>query len=118
MLSNKRRASPFSALRALVETTRGGKLPLPPKLSSLYGAFRLPVPRSGPLVFSNFVSTLDGVVSLQVKGHSGGGDISGFSGQDRMVMGLLRAAADAVIVGSGTLAADPEHLWTPQAICP
>jgi riboflavin biosynthesis pyrimidine reductase len=69
-------------------------------------------------VFSNFVSTLDGVVSLQVKGHSGGGDISGFSGQDRMVMGLLRAAADAVIVGSGTLAADPEHLWTPQAICP
>jgi riboflavin biosynthesis pyrimidine reductase len=69
-------------------------------------------------VFSNFVSTLDGVVSLQVKGHSGGGDISGFNGQDRMVMGLLRAAADAVIVGSGTLAADPEHLWTPQAICP
>ena len=33
-------------------------------------------------------------------------------------MGLLRAAADAVIVGSGTLAADPKHLWTPQAICP
>jgi riboflavin biosynthesis pyrimidine reductase len=78
----------------------------------------LTAPRSGPLVFSNFVSTLDGVVSLQVKGHSGGGDISGFSGQDRMVMGLLRAAADAIIVGSGTLAADPKHLWTPQAICP
>jgi riboflavin biosynthesis pyrimidine reductase len=33
-------------------------------------------------------------------------------------MGLLRAVADAVIVGSGTLAADPGHLWTPQAICP
>ena len=118
MLSNKRRAPPFSALRTLVETRRGGELPLPPKLSRLYGAFRLPVPRSRPLVFSNFVSTLDGVVSLQVKGHSGGGDISGFSGQDRMVMGLLRAVADAVVVGSGTLAADPEHLWTPQAICP
>lgn len=120
MLSNKRRAPPFTALRTLLETTRGRglPLPLPPKLSQLYGAFRLPVPRSGPLVFSNFVSTLDGVVSLQVKGHAGGGDISGFSGQDRMVMGLLRAVADAVIVGSGTLAADPEHLWTPQAICP
>jgi riboflavin biosynthesis pyrimidine reductase len=98
--------------------TRGRALPLPPKLSRLYGAFHLPAPRSGFHVFSNFVSTLDGVVSLQVKGHSGGGDISGFSGQDRMVMGLLRAAADAVIVGSGTLAADPGHLWTPQAICP
>jgi riboflavin biosynthesis pyrimidine reductase len=64
------------------------------------------------------VSTLDGVVSLQSKGHSGGGDISGFSVQDRMVMGLLRAIADVVIVGAGTLAADPEHLWTPEAICP
>jgi len=118
MLGSKRRAQPFAELRTLLETTRGRALPLPPKLSRQYGAFRLPTPRSGLLVFSNFVSTLDGVVSLQVKGHSGGGDISGFSGQDRMVMGLLRAVADAVIVGSGTLAADPKHLWTPQAICP
>src|SRR5579863_7354658 len=118
MPSNKRRAPPFAALRTLLETQGGRSLPLPPKLLRLYGAFRLPVPRSAPLVFSNFVSTLDGVVSLQVKGHSGGGDISGFSGQDRMVMGLLRAAADAVIVGSGTLAADPRHVWTPEAICP
>jgi riboflavin biosynthesis pyrimidine reductase len=118
MPSNKRRPPPFSALRSLLPTIRGAALPLPPKLLRLYGEFRLPVPRAGPLVFSNFVSSLDGVVSLQVKGHSGGGDISGFSSQDRMVMGLLRAAADAVIVGSGTLAADPQHLWTPQAICP
>ena len=118
MLSHKRRSSHITALRTLMETTRGRSLPLPPNLSRLYGAFRLPTPRLGLHVFSNFVSTLDGVVSLQVKGHSGGGDISGFSSQDRMVMGLLRAAADAVIVGSGTLAADPEHLWTPQAICP
>jgi riboflavin biosynthesis pyrimidine reductase len=118
MPGNERRAPQFTALRTLLETTPGRALPLPPKLSRLYGEFRLPLPRLGPLVFSNFVSTLDGVVSLQVKGHSGGGDISGFSAQDRMVMGLLRAAADAVIVGSGTLAADPEHLWTPQAICP
>ena len=118
MPGSKRHAQSFAALRTLLQTTRGRALPLPPKLSRQYGAFRLPMPRSGLLVFSNFVSTLDGVVSLQVKGHSGGGDISGFSAQDRMVMGLLRAAADAVIVGSGTLAADPTHLWTPQAICP
>jgi len=87
-------------------------------LAQLYGTFRISTPRSGFYVFSNFVSTLDGVVSLQVKGHSGGGDISGFSGQDRMVMGLLRAAADVVIVGSGTLDADPQHVWTPEGICP
>lgn len=69
-------------------------------------------------VFSNFVSTLDGVVSLRTKGHSGGGDISGFDIHDRMVMGLLRAIADAVVVGSGTLAADHGHMWTPETICP
>ena len=118
MLSKRRHSPQFAALRTLLETAQGRALPLPPKLSRLYGAFRLPRPRSGFYVYSNFVSTLDGVVSLQVKGHSGGGDISGFSAQDRMVMGLLRAAADAVIVGSGTLAADPEHVWTPEAICP
>ena len=118
MLTHKRRSRHFAALRTLIETTRGRSLPLPPNLSRLYGAFRLPTPRLGLHVFSNFVSTVGGVVSLQVKGHSGGGDISGFNDQDRMVMGLLRATADAVIVGSGTLAADPEHLWTPQAICP
>lgn len=78
----------------------------------------MPLRPSGPVVFSNFVTTLDGVVSLHVKGHAAGGDISGFNVQDRMVMGLLRALADVVIVGSGTLDADREHIWTPAAICP
>jgi riboflavin biosynthesis pyrimidine reductase len=114
----QRRFRTIAPLRTLLATAGGHQLPLPPKLSRLYGTFRLPRPRSGFYVYSNFVSTLDGVVSLQVKGHSGGGDISGFSAQDRMVMGLLRAAADAVVVGSGTLAADPDHVWTPAAICP
>jgi riboflavin biosynthesis pyrimidine reductase len=118
MQGTSRRAASFTPLQTLVQATSGRRLPLTPRLSRFYGEFRLPRPQSGFYVYSNFVSTLDGVVSLQVKGHSGGGDISGFSAQDRMVMGLLRAAADAVIVGSGTLAADPDHLWTPQGICP
>lgn len=33
-------------------------------------------------------------------------------------MGLLRAIADVVIVGSGMLEADRAHVWTPQGICP
>ncbi|MGO9949116.1 MAG: hypothetical protein ACLPWG_20000, partial [Steroidobacteraceae bacterium] len=108
----------FAALETLFESGRGPKLPLPPRLARLYGTLRMPLPSSRFHVFSNFVSSLDGVVSLQTKAHSGGGDISGFSAEDRMVMGLLRAAADVVIVGSGTLEADPRHVWTPQAICP
>src|SRR5882757_10516025 len=118
MVKSKRRSTKFVPLETLFESARGPALPLPRRLAQLYGAFRMSLPRSGFHVFSNFVSTLDGVVSLQVKGHSGGGDISGFSAQDRMVMGLLRAVADTVIVGSGTLAADPGHVWIPAAICP
>jgi riboflavin biosynthesis pyrimidine reductase len=108
----------LTPLKPLIHTSRGNALPLPANLARLYGSLRLPPRQSRPLVFSNFVTTLDGVVSLHVRGHAAGGDISGFNVQDRMVMGLLRAMADVVIVGSGTLAADREHIWTPEAICP
>lgn len=64
------------------------------------------------------MTTLDGVVSLNEKGHASGGDISGFNAQDRMVMGLLRAIADVVIIGTGTLGADSRRLWTAAAIFP
>ena len=105
------------ALARLLETRRGERLPLPPRLLRLYGELRLP-PRGEPYVFSNFVTTLDGVVSLNVKGHASGGDISGSNAQDRMVMGLLRAVADAIVIGSGTLRADRRHIWTAAAIFP
>jgi riboflavin biosynthesis pyrimidine reductase len=118
VVESERSSTKFAPLLTLFDAARGHALPLPRRLAQLYGTLRMPTPRSRFYVFSNFVSTLDGVVSLQVKRHSGGGDISGFSGQDRMVMGLLRAAADVVIVGSGTLDADPQHVWTPEGICP
>jgi riboflavin biosynthesis pyrimidine reductase len=109
----------LASLETLFETKRGKVLPLPPELARLYGCLRMPLPpRSRPHVFSNFVTSLDGVVSLNTKGHASGGDISGFSAQDRMVMGLLRAIADVVIVGSGTLGADRRHVWTAAAIFP
>lgn len=108
----------LTPLKTLVETRRGRLLPLPPKLASLYGSLRIPLSRARPHVFSNFVTTLDGVVSLNEKGHASGGDISGFSAEDRMVMGLLRAVADVVIIGAGTLGADSGHLWTAAAIFP
>jgi riboflavin biosynthesis pyrimidine reductase len=110
--------APLASLDTLFETKRGKVLPLPPKLARLYGCLRMPLPRSRPHVFSNFVSTLDGVVSLSAKGHASGGDISGSSAQDRMVMGLLRAVADVVIIGSGTLGVDSRHVWTAEAIFP
>jgi riboflavin biosynthesis pyrimidine reductase len=90
----------------------GVNLPLPPELSNLYGPLEFSAHLGRPYLIANFVETLDGVVSLGVPGHSGGGEISGFNPYDRMVMGLLRAVADAVIVGAGTLRSVPDHLWT------
>ena len=108
----------MQALTTLFEARRGRRLPLPPRLRRLYGDLRVPSRGAHPFVFSNFVTTLDGVVSLNVKGHASGGDISGFNAQDRMVMGLLRAIADTIIIGSGTLRADRRHVWTAEAIFP
>jgi riboflavin biosynthesis pyrimidine reductase len=113
-----RNEAKVSPLETLFETKQGIAVKLPPTLTRLYGNLRMPRAHSRRHVFSNFVSTLDGVVSLQARGHAGGGDISGFNIQDRMVMGLLRAIADVVIVGTGTLEADPQHVWTPDSICP
>lgn len=112
------RPLPIKPLETLLETRRGPALPLPPRLARLYGRLRMPGSHTQPCVFSNFVTSLDGVVSLSEKGHASGGDISGSNAQDRMVMGLLRAIADVVVIGSGTLAADRRHVWTADAIFP
>jgi riboflavin biosynthesis pyrimidine reductase len=37
---------------------------------------------------------------------------------DRFVMGLLRASADTLVLGSGTLAASPRGRWTPEQAYP
>lgn len=110
--------SSLMPLTILYETKHGRALPLPPQIAHLYGRLRLPGAGQRPHIISNFVTTLDGVVSLNTRGHSGGGDISGSNRQDRMVMGLLCAIADVVIVGAGTLRAYPAHVWTAENIYP
>lgn len=73
----------------------------------------IPLRADRPTLVANFVSTLDGVVALDRIGGSGGREISGGFEPDRFVMGLLRATADAVLVGAGTVRASRTHGWTP-----
>jgi riboflavin biosynthesis pyrimidine reductase len=78
-----------------------------------------PAPVERPYLIGNFVSTLDGVVSFNLPGQSEGAQISNSNEEDRFIMGLLRASADAVLVGSGTLhAAGPQASWLPESVCP
>jgi riboflavin biosynthesis pyrimidine reductase len=110
--------STLEPLETLYGVDRGSFLPLPSELASIYGRLAFP-PHSGrPYVIGNFVATLDGVTSLQAPGHVVGSPISGANPHDHFVMGLLRAAADAVIVGAGTLRAGTHHAWTPDHACP
>ena len=78
-----------------------------------------PAPVERPYLIANFVSTLDGVVSFNLPGQSEGAQISASNEEDRFIMGLLRASADAVVVGSGTLqAAGPQGSWLPESVYP
>jgi len=86
---------------------------MPPELERIYGTLGF----NQPVLYSNFVESLDGVTTLGSK-PSAGSEISGRNGADRFLMGLLRAFADAVLVGAGTLGATPGHHWTPEHIYP
>jgi riboflavin biosynthesis pyrimidine reductase len=70
-------------------------------------------------VYANFVSSIDGIVALEGGSAASGGIISGRNENDRFVMGLLRAFADAVLVGAGTVRAEGgKALWTSAYIFP
>jgi len=94
---------------------------LPPELREMYGGdLRFRASSAGrPHVIANFVSSLDGVVSYEINGESGGSAISDSNPADRFIMGLLRASADAVMVGAGTLQdVGANSLWTPEYVYP
>ena len=101
-------------------TSEGEGLELHPDFAAVYGGpLRLSPPVNGlPLLAANFVTSHDGRVAFNHPDHRGGGPISGFDDNDVWLMGLLRARADAVVVGEGTIRAEPSHVNTPDDIYP
>ena len=103
----------------LIDDDNGPGLELEGELSRVLKArWLVPAATSRPYVYVNFVTSRDGRVSFAVPGHAGGGEVSRFKAQDRWLMALCRARSDAVLVGDGTLRAEPDHLWTPDFIWP
>jgi riboflavin biosynthesis pyrimidine reductase len=106
-----------SALRpldVLYEGPQPHDFGIPDGLATLYGG---PLGLTERGIVANFVSSLDGVVAIPGELQSSH-LIAGASEADRFVMGLLRACADAVLVGAGTLHASPHSRWTPEAAYP
>lgn len=77
----------------------------------------MPAPPDRPHVYTNFVASVDGIVAIDPP-RGTGADVSGGDLHDRAVMGLLRAVADAVVIGGGNLRAEGDHVWTAERICP
>jgi riboflavin biosynthesis pyrimidine reductase len=96
---------------------RGGNLPQP-LAARFRGELAIPLRPDRPTVIANFVSSLDGVVSLGAGVAGSGGEISGYSEADRFMMSLLRGLADAIVVGAGTVRAGSRHEWTSRRLQP
>jgi len=99
---------------AVIHEEPGEVAALPAGLRRLYGG-DLGLPER--CLYANFVATVDGVVAIPALPGSNR-LISGGSEADRFVMGTLRAAADLVLIGSGTLRAPPRGRWRPETVFP
>ncbi len=86
---------------------------LPGMIRHIYGGdlnfVKSPEDCAGAFAFLNFVIGKDGVFNL--KHLPGGGPISKGNQADAFCMALLRAVADGVMVGAGTLNGEPDHIW-------
>jgi riboflavin biosynthesis pyrimidine reductase len=101
-------------LEVLHEVAGLPAIELPEPLGDLYGGglgFR------EPCLYANFVSTIDGVVAIPAVPRSNA-LVADDSEGDRFLMGLLRALADAVLIGAGTLASSPKGTWLPEKVYP
>lgn len=101
-------------LELLYESAGLPAFSLPQQLAALYpGAFGLP----DDCLYVNFVETLDGVVALPDVPRSNR-IVADESDADLFVMALLRACAEAVVIGSHTFLASPRNRWTAEAAYP
>jgi riboflavin biosynthesis pyrimidine reductase len=101
-------------LALLFERDEAGGVGLSAELRRLYGG-DLVLPEE--CLYANFVATIDGVVAIPAIERSNA-LISGGDPADRFVMGLLRSAADVVLVGVGTVDASPKGRWRPETVFP
>jgi riboflavin biosynthesis pyrimidine reductase len=103
-----RGASGLQPLEALYEAPGLPTFEPPDELVTAYGGS---LGFTEPRLYANFVASLDGVVAIPGELRSSHLIAAG-SDADRFVMGLLRACADAVLIGANTLRESPRTRWT------
>lgn len=91
---------PALQFQTLIEAPELPRFELPPAIADVYGTFGLP----DRVRYANFVASLDGIVAIPEVPKSSA-IVSGGSPADRFLVALLRATADAVVIGAGTFRA-------------
>lgn len=92
--------------------------PLPEPWASVIGPWDIPQLTNRPYVYVNFMLSRDGRATFNEPDIISPGLLALGKGHDPWLMGVLRARADAVMVGDGTLRANPDHIWTSEYIYP
>lgn len=92
---------------------------LPEEFRRVYGGdWRIPPPQADPYVYANFVVSHDGRISFGEQGNAGGEAVSGSNPHDLWLMGLLRARADAVLIGDGIVRNETDYDCRAGWVCP
>jgi riboflavin biosynthesis pyrimidine reductase len=104
----------LTPLQVVIDDADGQAVDLPAELEEAYGG---PLRLAERTLYANFVQTVDGVVAIPSVERSNAVIAAG-STSDRFLMGLLRATADVVLIGSGTLMGSPKALWRAEGAAP
>jgi riboflavin biosynthesis pyrimidine reductase len=81
-------------------------------------ASALTFPETRPHLLANFVQTIDGVIAFGERGGWNAATVSMDAAIDRQIMALLRAHADAIVIGAGTFRIAHHHQWSPGGVAP
>ncbi len=85
-------------------------------LAGLYnGPLMLPLQRPAAIV-GCLVASVDGTTAQNDQGGSVA--IRGNSAEDRLILGMLRTAADLILIGGKTFCSYPRHQWTAERVLP
>jgi riboflavin biosynthesis pyrimidine reductase len=110
---------PANWFDVLIEDDMSEGTGLPRAIRDVYGGdWKIATRPRRPYLYVNFVVSRDGRVSFVEPNNMGGGAVSNFDRRDQWLMGLLRARADAILVGDATVRAEPDHVWTAEHIFP
>jgi 5-amino-6-(5-phosphoribosylamino)uracil reductase len=108
--------TPFTPL--IDDEWRSGLELAEPFAAVLGTRWTIPTRAGRPYVMIGFAVSRDGRISFATPGHAGGGEVSGFNANDQWVLALMRARADVILLGDGTVRVEPEHIWSHQFIWP